>query len=150
MRISRIAPLVAAAAAMSCAAQAAAQETQAYAYDVHGRLTRVERTQGTTVRTTNYAIDDANNRTSRAIASTTSSSAVATPGVEVEAPLMTGELAETPTAPDLPLEADGEATTEAEGGPAGSDAAPAEAPPTNDDDLLPAVDAAPAYQDSND
>jgi len=81
MQVSRIGPLVAA-GGMLCASGAIAQETQAYTYDVHGRLTKVVRTQGTTTRTTNYAIDNANNRTSRAITSTTSSSAMAEPAVD--------------------------------------------------------------------
>lgn len=45
---------------------AAAQETQTYSYDVHGRLTDVQRTSGSSTRTTTYALDNADNRTQRA------------------------------------------------------------------------------------
>lgn len=49
------------------ATHASAQETQTYTYDIHGRLTRVDRTTGSTTVATVYGIDDANNRTSRTI-----------------------------------------------------------------------------------
>lgn len=51
-----------------------AQEVQSYQYDVHGRLTSVTRTTGSTSQTTTYVLDKANNRTSRAASAPTSSS----------------------------------------------------------------------------
>ena len=113
--------------ALASAGPAFAQETQAYTYDVHGRLTKVVRTQGATTRTTNYAIDDANNRTSRAITSTTSGSALAEPGATAAERETAAELGPTAaSAPETPAPSEGAR-----------------------DDLLPPVDAAPALQASN-
>lgn len=56
-----------AAALTAAATSASAQQTQTYTYDVHGRLTGVTRTTGSTSRTTTYALDKADNRTSRAV-----------------------------------------------------------------------------------
>jgi len=125
MHVLRIAPLVA--ALMACASGAVAQETQAYTYDVHGRLTKVARTQGTTTRTTSYAIDNANNRTSRAITSTTSSSgAMAKPG----GPALNEE-----------MEAYADAEDGASHGPAD---AVVDAVLETEDDLLPAIEPHPS------
>lgn len=52
-------------------ASVSAQQTQTYAYDVHGRLTGVTRTTGSAAQTTTYALDKANNRTSRATGAST-------------------------------------------------------------------------------
>ncbi|MFY0398054.1 MULTISPECIES: hypothetical protein [Brevundimonas] len=54
------------------ATSASAQQTQTYAYDVHGRLTGVTRTTGSTGQATTYVLDKADNRTSRAVAAPTS------------------------------------------------------------------------------
>lgn len=64
--IGRIA-LGGAAVLAAAATSASAQQTQAYAYDVHGRLTGVTRTTGSTNQTTTYVLDKADNRTSRAV-----------------------------------------------------------------------------------
>ncbi|MGX1747963.1 MULTISPECIES: hypothetical protein [unclassified Brevundimonas] len=48
------------------ATSASAQQTQTYAYDVHGRLTGVTRTTGSTSQATTYVLDKADNRTGRA------------------------------------------------------------------------------------
>jgi YD repeat-containing protein len=56
---------------LGLASAAMAQETQTYTYDVHGRLTRVARAVGTTTRTTNYTLDNADGRTQRATTVTT-------------------------------------------------------------------------------
>ena len=64
--IGRIA-LVGAAVLVVTATNASAQQTQTYAYDVHGRLTGVTRTTGSTSQTTTYVLDKADNRTSRAV-----------------------------------------------------------------------------------
>lgn len=53
------------------AASASAQQTQTYAYDVHGRLTGVTRTTGSASQTTTYVLDKADNRTSRATGAST-------------------------------------------------------------------------------
>ena len=53
-----------------------AQEVQSYQYDVHGRLTSVTRTTGSTNQTTTYALDKADNRTSRSTGAATSASTV--------------------------------------------------------------------------
>jgi len=53
------------------AASASAQQTQTYAYDVHGRLTGVTRTTGSANQTTTYVLDKADNRTSRATGAST-------------------------------------------------------------------------------
>lgn len=47
------------------AGSAAAQETQTYAYDVHGRLVSVARTTATSGNTTTYVLDNADNRSAR-------------------------------------------------------------------------------------
>ena len=54
------------------ATSASAQQTQTYAYDVHGRLTGVTRTTGSSSQTTSYVLDKADNRTSRAVAAPSS------------------------------------------------------------------------------
>jgi len=59
--------LVGAAVLAVTATSASAQQTQTYAYDVHGRLTGVTRTTGSTSQTTTYVLDKADNRTSRAV-----------------------------------------------------------------------------------
>lgn len=64
--IGRIA-LVGAAVLAAAATSASAQQTQTYAYDVHGRLTGVTRTTGSASQTTTYVLDKADNRTSRAV-----------------------------------------------------------------------------------
>jgi len=69
--IGRIA-LTGAAVLAAAATNASAQQTQAYAYDVHGRLTGVTRTTGSSSQTTTYVLDEADNRTSRAIAAPSS------------------------------------------------------------------------------
>lgn len=51
---------------------AQAQQTETYAYDVHGRLTGVTRTTGGSSQTTTYALDKADNRTSRAVSAPSS------------------------------------------------------------------------------
>lgn len=63
--IGRIA--LGAAVLAAAATSASAQQTQTYAYDVHGRLTGVTRTTGSTNQTTTYVLDKADNRTSRAV-----------------------------------------------------------------------------------
>ena len=76
----RIVLMGAAAAAFIVGASAAsAQETQTYAYDVHGRLTAVTRTTASTTRTTTYTLDKADNRTSRLLGAPTASAAMAAP-----------------------------------------------------------------------
>lgn len=49
-----------------------AQQTETYAYDVHGRLTGVTRATGSTSQITTYVLDKVDNRTSRAVAAPTS------------------------------------------------------------------------------
>jgi len=49
------------------AGASAAQQTQTYAYDVHGRLIATSRENDVDVRSTTYGFDKADNRTSRAI-----------------------------------------------------------------------------------
>lgn len=71
--------LFGAAAATCIAGAASAQETQTYAYDVHGRLTAVTRTTGATARTTTYTLDNADNRTSRLLGAPTASGAMTAP-----------------------------------------------------------------------
>jgi hypothetical protein len=73
----------AAAASLCCSAPALAQESQTFTYDVHGRLTAVVRTSGATIRTTNYALDQADNRTQRATTVSGSSAAA----LEIPGPL---------------------------------------------------------------
>lgn len=63
--IGRIA--LGAAVLAAAATSASAQQTQTYAYDVHGRLTGVTRTTGSASQTTTYVLDKADNRTSRAV-----------------------------------------------------------------------------------
>ena len=69
--IGRIALGVAAVLAV-IATSASAQQTQTYAYDVHGRLTGVTRMTGSSSQTTTYVLDKADNRTSRAVSAPTS------------------------------------------------------------------------------
>jgi len=69
---------------LGLASAAMAQETQTYTYDVHGRLTRVARAVGTTTRTTNYALDNADGRTQRATTVTTSAGLTAQAEAERE------------------------------------------------------------------
>lgn len=57
---------------VAAATSASAQQTQTYAYDVHGRLTGVTRTTGSSSQTTSYVLDKADNRTSRAVSAPTS------------------------------------------------------------------------------
>lgn len=64
--------LVGAAVLAAAATSASAQQTQTYAYDVHGRLTGVTRTTSSTSQTTTYVLDKADNRTSRAVSALTS------------------------------------------------------------------------------
>lgn len=47
------------------AGAAVCQQSQTFTYDVHGRLTAVTRTTGSTTQTTTYGLDAADNRTSR-------------------------------------------------------------------------------------
>lgn len=54
------------AAFLACAGPASAQETQAYAYDVHGRLMSVHRDTPASAQVTRYGLDEADNRTERA------------------------------------------------------------------------------------
>jgi len=63
--------LLGAAILAAAATSASAQQTQTYAYDVHGRLTGVTRTTGSTSQTTTYVLDKADNRTSRATGAST-------------------------------------------------------------------------------
>ena len=63
----------------SVAANAQAQQTQTYTYDVHGRLTAVTRTTGASTQTTTYGLDNADNRTSRLLGAPTASAAMAAP-----------------------------------------------------------------------
>lgn len=71
----------ASAAAMFSAAQA--QEAQTYSYDVHGRLTAVTRSTGATSRTTTYTLDNADNRTQRNTAVTSSARPQSTDATQV-------------------------------------------------------------------
>lgn len=59
--------LVGAASLALVAPAAWAQQTQTFAYDVHGRLTGVTRTTGASSQTTTYGLDNADNRTSRVV-----------------------------------------------------------------------------------
>lgn|GEM_PF-6462357 len=59
---------------------AQAQQTETYAYDVHGRLTGVTRTTGGSSQTTTYSLDKADNRSSRTVG--TPSSARMNPSIE--------------------------------------------------------------------
>jgi len=71
--------LMGAAVLAAAATSASAQQTQTYAYDVHGRLTGVTRTTGSTSQTTTYVLDKADNRTSRATGAATIAAASLTP-----------------------------------------------------------------------
>lgn len=51
--------------AATIVAPAAAQQTQTYVYDVHGRLTATTRATGSNNQTTIYVLDKADNRASR-------------------------------------------------------------------------------------
>ena len=61
---------------------AAAQHTETYAYDEHGRLSGVSRASGATSQTTTYALDKADNRTVRNTGAPTAGPAAADPARE--------------------------------------------------------------------
>lgn len=71
-RIALLGAVILAAAATS----ASAQQTQTYAYDVHGRLAGVIRTTSSTSQTTTYVLDKVDNRTSRIVSAPNSAQAV--------------------------------------------------------------------------
>lgn len=100
--IGRIA-LVGVAVLVVTATSASAQQTQAYAYDVHGRLTGVTRTTGSTSQTTTYVLDKADNRTSRAV-SAPASGLMSSPTEMAQSQA----LAETQTVPKGGQDEDGE------------------------------------------
>lgn len=85
-----------------------AQQTQIYAYDVHGRLTGVTRTTGSTSQTTTYVLDKADNRTSRATGAATTAAASLAPKEE-DASSVTVETPE-PVEPDAAPEASADDT----------------------------------------
>jgi len=86
-----------------------AQETQAYTYDVHGRLITVVRTSGATSQTTTYVLDKADNRTTRSVGAVTTGLLAANNALEAPeeqatqqpAPSPAGEESETSAEPDL-------------------------------------------------
>ena len=80
------------------AGASAAQQTQIYAYDVHGRLIATSRENGADVRSTTYGLDKADNRTSRVIeaAPAARSAATAQAPSEASAPPSEGNNAPTP------------------------------------------------------
>lgn len=65
MKLHLISALIAAAGSAALAGSASAQVTQSYTYDGNGRLVSVATLGSATTATTNYTLDDADNRTSR-------------------------------------------------------------------------------------
>ena len=84
---------------MLMAGASAAQQTQTYAYDVHGRLIATNREVGADVRSTSYGLDKADNRTSRAIEAAPAARSTVTAQGRSEAPALPSDGNDVPPPP---------------------------------------------------
>jgi YD repeat-containing protein len=95
--------------ALAVPSTASAQQVQTFTYDVHGRLTATTRTTDSSSQTTTYALDKADNRTTRSVGAVTTGLLAADNALEAAeeqaaqqpAPSPAGEESETSAEPDL-------------------------------------------------
>ena len=81
------------------AGASAAQQTQTYAYDVHGRLVATSREGSSNAQSTTYGLDKADNRTSRVIEAAPAAFSAATAQAPSEASAHPSEGNNAPTPP---------------------------------------------------
>lgn len=95
--------------ALALPSAASAQQVQTFTYDVHGRLTATTRTTDGSSQTTSYALDKADNRTTRSVGAVTPGLLAADNAVEESeeravpetTPLPAGQAPKTPDEPDM-------------------------------------------------